>query len=159
MEQKNPCEDPCVVYADIIHLPHHQSDTHPHMSLHDRAAQFAPFAALRGYEEMVAEEARQTDAALHLSPFELERLNRQLTLVANAVENGFQPVLTLQVFVPDERKEGGSYIRVTDAVKKVDCIGRKLVLRSTEGRSGRHQTIDFHRIAAIHGALVEPVME
>ena len=39
-------------YDDIIELPHHQSATHPQMSLHDRAAQFAPFAALTGYEEV-----------------------------------------------------------------------------------------------------------
>ena len=45
-------------YDDIIHLPHHQSAEHPHMSLHDRAAQFAPFAALSGYEEAIAEEVR-----------------------------------------------------------------------------------------------------
>ena len=45
-------------YDDIIELPHHQSATHPQMSLHDRAAQFAPFAALVGYDDAVAETAR-----------------------------------------------------------------------------------------------------
>ena len=45
-------------YDDIIHLPHHQSTERKHMSLHDRAAQFAPFAALSGYEEAIAEEVR-----------------------------------------------------------------------------------------------------
>lgn len=49
--------DPRVVYADIIDMPHHQSDKHPHMSLYDRAAQFMPFAALTGYEEMINEAA------------------------------------------------------------------------------------------------------
>ena len=53
--------DPRIVYADIIDLPHHQSAKRKHMSLHDRAAQFAPFAALVGYDEMVDEEARLTD--------------------------------------------------------------------------------------------------
>lgn len=51
--------DPRIVYADIIDLPHHQSSTHPHMSLYDRAAQFAPFAALTGYDDMITEEARK----------------------------------------------------------------------------------------------------
>ena len=51
--------DPRIIYADIIDLPHWQSPTRPHMSLHDRAAQFAPFAALTGYHEMVSEEAKQ----------------------------------------------------------------------------------------------------
>ena len=52
--------DPEIVYADIFRLPHHVSDHHPPMSLRDRAAQFSPFAALSGYEELVSEEARRT---------------------------------------------------------------------------------------------------
>ncbi len=54
--------DPEIIYADIIDLPHHQSNAHPHMSLYDRAAQFAPFSALTGYKEMIDEEARLTEA-------------------------------------------------------------------------------------------------
>ena len=57
--------DPRIIYADIIDLPHWQSPTRPHMSLHDRAAQFAPFAALTGYHEMVDEEAK-----LHIASYE-----------------------------------------------------------------------------------------
>ena len=49
-------------YDDIIHLPHHQSAERPHMSLHDRAAQFAPFAALSGYEEAIEETVALTEA-------------------------------------------------------------------------------------------------
>lgn len=51
------------VYGDIIDMPHHQSLKHPHMSLYDRAAQFAPFAALTGYEDMINEEAKRTNDA------------------------------------------------------------------------------------------------
>lgn len=54
-EKKNPRQ----IYADIIDLPHHQSDTRPHMSLYDRAAQFSPFAALKGYEEMIEDRSRE----------------------------------------------------------------------------------------------------
>ena len=50
-------DDPRIVYKDIIDMPHHQSETHPHMSLYDRAAQFMPFAALTGYEDMIDEAA------------------------------------------------------------------------------------------------------
>ena len=46
-------------YDDIINMPHHVSATRPHMSLHDRAAQFAPFAALNGYEEEIDDTAKQ----------------------------------------------------------------------------------------------------
>lgn len=45
-------------YEDIINLPHHVSEKRRHMSVHDRAAQFAPFAALTGFEEEIEEAAR-----------------------------------------------------------------------------------------------------
>ncbi len=48
-------------YSDIINLPHHVSDKRPHMSLYDRAAQFAPFAALTGHEEQI-EQASEENA-------------------------------------------------------------------------------------------------
>lgn len=57
---RNNEPDPRIVYKDIIDMPHHQSLTHPHMSLYDRAAQFAPFAALTGYEDMINEEAQKS---------------------------------------------------------------------------------------------------
>lgn len=47
-------------YDDIIELPHHVSDTHPQMPLLDRAAQFAPFAALTGHNEAIKETERLT---------------------------------------------------------------------------------------------------
>ena len=61
-------------YADILHLPHHKSPNRPHMSMHDRAAQFSPFAALSGYEEMIGEEARLVDNKIELSEEELEMI-------------------------------------------------------------------------------------
>ena len=42
-------------YDDILHLPHHQAEGRVHMSLHDRSAQFAPFAALSGYSKAIKE--------------------------------------------------------------------------------------------------------
>ncbi len=45
-------------YEDIIHLPHHASVKHPPMPVHDRAAQFSPFAALTGYQDIIEEETR-----------------------------------------------------------------------------------------------------
>ena len=55
---KNKENNPRSVYADIIDLPHPVSAKHPQMSLHDRAAQFASYKALSGYEDMIGEEAR-----------------------------------------------------------------------------------------------------
>ncbi len=54
-------------YNNIIHLPHKQSSTRPHMPIADRAAQFAPFAALVGYDNAVKETARLTDSRQELS--------------------------------------------------------------------------------------------
>ena len=71
-------------YADIIHLPHHVSQNHPQMPMLDRAAQFAPFAALTGYEAAVGETARLTAERRELDAQEAEELNRRLAaLIAN----------------------------------------------------------------------------
>ena len=65
-------------YDDIINLPHHQSKNHPHMSMHDRAAQFAPFAALTGYDDAVKEARRLTDSKPELDENKLEELDQKL---------------------------------------------------------------------------------
>ena len=49
-------------YASILHSPHHVSKTRPQMSMHDRAAQFSPFAALTGFEASIDESIRRTEA-------------------------------------------------------------------------------------------------
>ena len=65
-------------YDDILDCPHHVSSVHPPMPLIDRAAQFAPFSALTGYEEIVKEEARLTEQRVELDEGELERLDQSL---------------------------------------------------------------------------------
>ena len=141
-------------YPEIFNLPHHQSPTRPHMSLYDRSAQFASYKALSGYEDMVAEEARETDTAMELEEYELELLNQKLSLIADVIEDGIRPTLTFTVFVPDKLKAGGKYVELTDTVKQVDTVYRKLVLASTRD-SGMNNTIDFDKIARIKGELVD----
>ena len=98
-------------YDDIIRLPHHVSQNHPQMSLRDRAAQFAPFAALTGYEAAVGETARLTAERRELDAQEAEELNRRLAaLIARLPE---RPEVTVEYFVPDDRKAGGAYVSVT----------------------------------------------
>lgn len=143
------------VYPDIIDHPHWQSPTRPHMSLYDRAAQFSAFDALAGYTDMVREEQRITDAQTELSESALEVLNQKLNLIAYVIMDGNHPTLSFTVFVPDERKAGGAYIEITDAVKKVDSAQRKVVLMTTEGRGRMNKTIDFDKITAIKGELVD----
>lgn len=143
------------VYPGIIDHPHWQSPTRPHMSLYDRSAQFAAFDALAGYADMVKEEQRVTDIQKELDADALENLNRKLSLIADVIMDGEHPELTFTVFVPDERKAGGRYETVTDRVKRVDMPFRRIVLMSTEGYGKVNRTIDFDRIYAIHGDLVD----
>ena len=86
-------------YADIIDLPHHVSRNHPQMPLRDRAAQFAPFAALTGYETEVGETARLTVLKRELNEQEAEELNRQLAAVIEHLSQ--RPKVTVEYFVPD----------------------------------------------------------
>lgn len=137
-------------YPDIFNLPHHQSSTRPHMSLYDRAAQFSSYKALSGYEDMVAEEARVTEEKISLEDFELELLNQKLQLIADSDH----PTVTFTVFVPDQTKDGGSYAKITDTVKRVDMTERKVVLMSTR-ESGMNNTIDFDKTIHISGDLVD----
>ena len=143
------------VYPDIIDHPHWQSPTRPHMPLYDRAAQFAAFDALAGYSDMVADEQRVTDQQIHLEGYELERLNQKLSLIADVIDDGEHLEISFTVFVPDKHKAGGSYEEITDTVKKVDSLYRKVILMSTEGRGALNKTIDFDKIIEIHGELVD----
>ncbi len=92
------------LYDDIIHLPHHVSQNHPQMPLRERAAQFAPFAALTGYEAAVGETARQTTERRELDAQEAAELNRHLTELAARLPE--RPEVTVEYFVPDDRKAG-----------------------------------------------------
>lgn len=123
------------VYADIIDLPHHRSPTRRPMSLRDRAAQFAPFAALTGYEDMVAEEARLTQMRRELSEEEQAELNRTLGLLQHRIAQGDAPRVRIRQFVPDERKAGGREETVLGHVKRVDSTRRLLILLADNGVS------------------------
>jgi len=113
-------------YDDIIHLPHHVSQNHPQMPLRDRAAQFAPFAALSGYEAAVGETARLTSERRELDPQEAEELNRRLSELAARLPE--RPEVTVEYFVPDERKAGGAYVTVTGRVRHISVPEKTLVM-------------------------------
>ena len=134
------------IYGDIIDLPHHQSAKHKHMSLYDRAAQFAPFAALTGYDDMVAEEARLTDSGFVLSEASAARLDRTLAKITDALSRGTHPEVLIEYFIPDPYKDGGRYETVTDRVYTVDTAERAIVLVRKEGRAGLRKSIPLDRI-------------
>ena len=112
-------------YDDIINLPHHQSKKHNHMSNYQRAAQFAPFAALTGYDAAIDETARLTDKKLELSEEQQEYLNQQIQLLIERISE--KPTVEIIYFVPDERKSGGEYVTVTGDVRRVDDYNREIV--------------------------------
>ena len=92
-------------YSDIINLPHHVSHNHPQMPMMARAAQFAPFAALTGYDAVIHETARQTDKQVELEEYDNERLNRIFSELMDSLEE--HPVVTVSYFKPDEHKADG----------------------------------------------------
>ena len=95
-------------YDDIINLPHHVSDKHPQMTMHDRAAQFSPFAALTGHNDAIKETARLTDRRIELSEEVKEELSRKLLYIAENISD--KPVVTISYFVEDKLKQGGEYV-------------------------------------------------
>ena len=113
-------------YDDIINLPHHVSKKHPQMSLHDRAAQFSPFAALTGHKAAINETARLTDEKQILSEDVIAKLNEQLNLIKENI--GTNLIVTITYFVPDDRKSGGAYISNTGVVKKIDEYNHTVIL-------------------------------
>ncbi|MBQ5320020.1 MAG: hypothetical protein J6K17_13070 [Oscillospiraceae bacterium] len=112
-------------YDDIINLPHHVSKTRPQMSMHDRAAQFSPFAALTGYDDAVEETARLTDEQYELSEDARNRLDEQLRLITDRIDE--QPEVEITYFVPDELKEGGKYVTVKGHVRIIDEYSKEIV--------------------------------
>lgn len=115
-------------YEDIINLPHHVSKTRPQMPMSDRAAQFAPFAALTGYDSAIKETGRLTDKRIELDEEALTALSMKLQFLMDAIDE--EPEVEITYFKPDERKAGGSYLKITGIVKKLDEYERVLVLIS-----------------------------
>ena len=114
-------------YDEIMELPHHVSKTRPQMPMSDRAAQFAPFAALTGYDAAIKETGRLTGERIELDEEALAALDRKYQLLMDALDD--EPEVTIIYFQPDERKAGGQYVTATGTVKKVDTFGRRILLQ------------------------------
>lgn len=115
-------------YDDIINLPHHQSTERAHMSLHDRAAQFAPFAALTGYEEAIDETARVTEEKIILDETTIERINEKLYEISQHLSEKWN--VTITYFRPDALKNGGAYLTDVGTIKKIDEIEKIIIMDS-----------------------------
>lgn len=114
------------IYDDMMHLPHHVSTTHPHMSAIDRAAQFSPFAALNGYDAAIKETARLTDERVELDEYMKDVLSDKLQIITDRLIE--HPEIVITYFQPDEKKNGGAYVTATGTVKKIDTYDRIVVM-------------------------------
>lgn len=128
-------------YDDIINSKRPSSREHPKMSLHDRAAQFAPFAALTGYEDAISEEGRLTKMKKPISDEERRKINAELQRLLILVKeykygvksfksqsvNIERPIAEIEYFVPDEKKSGGSYVKNEFRIREVDLNNKKII--------------------------------
>ena len=117
-------------YDDILNLPHHVSNTRPHISMHDRAAQFSPFAALTGYDDTVKETARLTDEKLELTTDRINDLNQKIAFLKEHAEE--RPQITVEFFIPDEKKSGGKYVTLSGKFRRIDEYNHNMVFTSGE---------------------------
>ena len=113
-------------YEDMLELPHHQSAKRPHMTRLDRAAQFAPFAALSGFEGEIAEAGRLTDGEIELTEWAAEQVDEALRALRREI--GRRPEVEVTYFAPDGRKNGGAYRIAVGRVRKIQELERILLL-------------------------------
>lgn len=113
-------------YDDIINLSHHVSKKHPQMSLYMRSAQFAPFAALTGYEDAIKETAREVQERIEIEEELRTILDSKLQIIIENLK--FKPEISITYFVPDIKKDGGEYVTVSGIVKKIDMYNQLIYL-------------------------------
>ncbi len=119
-------KEPLNRYADIINLPHHTSHVHSKMSRHNRAAQFAPFAALTGFDATITESTRQTACFQEVDDDDAAQINSCLQLIMESIKE--KPFICVTYFVPDTQKEGGSYVTAQGNVNRIDTWFHQLYL-------------------------------
>lgn len=115
-------------YDDIIDMPHHQSKERQHMSLHDRAAQFAPFSALTGHEAAIKEKARLTDEKIILDESAVGRINERLLEISQHLSE--KRKISITYFKPDKKKSGGAYLTDIGTLKKIDETDKIMIMDS-----------------------------
>jgi hypothetical protein len=144
-------------YKDIIDLPHHQAEGRKHMSLYDRAAQFSAFAALSGYDDIIAESGRLTSNKIELPEDIQDELDRKFALLISMTNEGYRPDVTVSYFVPDKTKEGGSYESYTGDIKRIETTSKQLMFYDKE-KDLTGKIIDIGMIISIESNLFDKMM-
>lgn len=134
-------------YSDIINLSRPVSKR-PRMSLEQRSAQFAPFAALTGYEGQVNETARLTNKKVEINEELKEILNKKIQLIQKKIKE--QPQIEITYFIPDSKKDGGRYETICNAIQKIDMYTNEIVM--LDGTK-----IDIDDIIDIQGNLFQKI--
>lgn len=114
-------------YDDIMNLPHWEPRYHQRMPVHDRAGQFAAFAALTGYDSMVAETSRLTGSRIELDEEQMRLLNEAVMEISARISD--HPRILIVHFVKDQRKEGGEYVTTQGEVRNVELPNRRLIMK------------------------------
>lgn len=141
MSEKDPHR-----YDDIIDLPRFISKGRRHMSNYDRAAQFAPFDALTGYDEAIEETGRTTENEIVLGESEMQMLDHRFAILREHINE--MPVIRIRYFEPDMYNDGGTYLEEEVTVKKIDMTGRLLFTNDK-----RH--FDLDSIVSISGSIFD----
>lgn len=137
-------------YDDIINMPRHISKTRPQMSLYNRSAQFAPFAALTGYEERVKETARLTDTKIEIDYGLRNILNMKLNIISEHLKE--KPEITITYFIKDNKKSGGKYSTLKCIIRRIDLVNQEIILYD-------RSVIKLDDIINISGNLIEGLFE
>ena len=133
-------------YSDLFKCERPQFDPSRKMSLKERAAQFSPFSALRGFDEEIEESSRRTESRPELSQQECDKLNARLQFLAE--QSADRPTIQITRFVQDTKKSGGALVTEVVCVKRVDWVKRTIFLSNRTERS-------FDDIVSIQGKLFE----
>lgn len=136
------------LYEDIINLNHYISKKHPQMNRKSRAAQFASFAALKGYEEAVNETARKTNKKIEIDEEMKIILNNKLQIINKNIKN--KPKINFTYFVYDNNKSGGKYLNINENVKKIDKDTNSIIFCNGE-------SIQIKEIISINGELFKDI--
>ena len=113
-------------YDDMLNLPPPTSRRHPRMSLSDRAAQFAPFAALSGHGTAIAETARLTERRIELDEDVKAALDLKQQMLMDRIDE--HPDVAVTWFQPDGKKDGGRYVTTTGRLKRIDEVECVMVM-------------------------------
>ena len=128
-------------YSDIINMPHHESAVYNRMPTINRAAQFAPFAALTGYEDAIEETGRITTKRKDIDEYLKAEINEKLNYIVRVKE----PVSDVCIiyFKSDLKKNGGKYVQSKGTIQKIDVNKRIIILNDLQIKIEDITSIEF----------------